>query len=293
MSRYFQVSAMFITFREAFEAGIIVSIAKSVVNKLELSIKDKKTLINQVYRGVLWGLLSSTIPGVVFLICYYVLKKEYWENHEQIFEAVMMFIACIMVTAVSNSMGNIVVLKESWELKLTKNNNFFYVCFISVFRESIEAFILLTGISQATPESLPIPGIIGIILGVVLCYFINICSENAKSKINYLIYFFSFLLYSIAAGLFSRAFHELEEKGLIHNKILNKQLADFKKCCNDDSGTFFNILRAIFGYSDSPTVLVILTYVGYWFMVISYLIILQFKKSLPIPQFNFFQSVGP
>jgi len=281
MSRYFQVSAVFITFREAFEAGIIVSIAKALINKIELPLIDKRKLIKEVYNGVISGIICSLIPGVIFLVCYYKLKKDYWENHEQIFEATMMFIACIMVTIMSVSMGNILYLKDKWELKLSKNNNFFYVCFISVFRESIEAFILLTGISQAYPESLPIPGLIGVLLGVILSYLVSICSEKTLNNFTYFIYFFSFLLYSIGAGLFSRAFHELEEKGLIDDKILNKQLANFKKCCRADgsSTTFFNILRAIFGYSDSPTVLVILTYVGYWFIVICYLMILIIKTK--------------
>ena len=269
LDKYFQASAIFITFRETFEAGIIVSIAKSIINKLEID--NKKQLIRQVYKGVFLGLIASFIPGVIFLVCYHLLKRDYWENNEEIFEATMMFIACAMITMVSVSMGNLLLLKESWEFKLSKGNNFFYMCFISVFRESIEAFILLTGISQANPESLPIPGIVGIILGVILCYFINVSSEKAFN-FNYLIYFSNFSLYSIAAGLFSRAFHELEEIGLISNKVLNKQLGNFKYCCDSKRVKFFAILKAIFGYSDSPTGLIILTYVGYWFIVICYLL---------------------
>jgi high-affinity iron transporter len=277
MSKYFEVSALFITFREAFEAGIIVSIARSIINKLKLD--NKKQLIRQVYTGVLSGLITSCIPGIIFLACYYKLKKDYWSKHEEIFEAVMMFIACIMVTIVSVSMGGILYLREKWELKLSKSNNFFYVCFISVFRESIEAFILLTGISQANPQSLPIPGIVGILLGILLCYLMNICSEKTINNFTYFIYFFSFLLYAIGAGLFSRAFHELEEVGLIDNKVLNKQLANFKKCCNSKGESFFALLKAIFGYSDSPTVLIILTYVGYWFLVICYLVISKLRNN--------------
>jgi high-affinity Fe2+/Pb2+ permease len=51
MSKYFEVSALFITFREAFEACIIVSIDRSIINKLKLD--NKKQLIRQVYTGVL------------------------------------------------------------------------------------------------------------------------------------------------------------------------------------------------------------------------------------------------
>jgi len=57
MSRYFQVSAVFITFREAFEAGIIVSIAKALINKIELPLIDKRKLIKEVYNGVISGII--------------------------------------------------------------------------------------------------------------------------------------------------------------------------------------------------------------------------------------------
>ena len=46
----------------------------------------------------------------------------------------------------------------------------------------------------------------------------------------------------------------------------NVKLGDFSGCCSaeGDSTSFYALLRAIFGYSDAPTRLEIITYMLYW-----------------------------
>ena len=46
----------------------------------------------------------------------------------------------------------------------------------------------------------------------------------------------------------------------------NEKLGDFSSCCSaeGDSTSFYALLRAIFGYSDAPTRLEIITYMLYW-----------------------------
>jgi high-affinity iron transporter len=160
--------------------------------------------------------------------------------------------------------------------------------FSAVFREGVETVILITGISQGNPESLPIPGIIGIFLGVIFGYFV--CFTSRPINLKYFMMINSAVMFALGAGLFIYSIHEFQEADLfgpwkgvpyVYRPWQNQYVADYRKCCNSDkpstdgSGerkpTFFTLMRALFGYSAHPTRLEIIMYCGYWFLVLSLL----------------------
>ena len=212
-----------------------------------------------------------------------------------------MLVACVMITVVAFAMLRMLYLHLKWQAKLEAatqqqgQNKYalFLVAFTAVFREGVEAVIFITGVSQANPEAIPIPGLLGIVVGTVFSYIVFFGSKPVD--IRWFMYITSFIMFAIGAGLLSRGIHEFQEMGAfgyygeeegeaseessgssdttyVAEEVppplswANVKLGDFTACCSaeDDSTSFYALLRAIFGYSDAPTRLEIITYMLYW-----------------------------
>jgi len=158
----------------------------------------------------------------------------------------------------------------------------FVLVFVQILREGIETVIFLFGAANASDDenawrSIPIPGILALIVGVGASYalfkgFINL-------DITSLFLWSSIILMLFSAGLTSHAFHELQEADWFGSWAEEKTDRDWwnarlwstKDCCNDKQNEFFAFLRALFGYQDTPTFLEWVTYFAYWVVVIAIL----------------------
>ena len=109
------------------------------------------------------------------------------------FEGVVSIVASAFVTMVAFAMLRMYSMQLKWEQRLDKSvqsmemtgrNRYalFILAFSAVFREGVETVLLITGISRGNPESLPIPGILGIFLGVVFGYFVAFGSRPINLK---------------------------------------------------------------------------------------------------------------
>lgn len=75
----------------------------------------------------------------------------------------------------------------------------------------VETFVFMAGVAQAEPKSLPIPGIVGVIIGLIVGVFLFRGAKPANLAIFF--YISTFMLFLIAGGLFSRGMHEFQEMG--------------------------------------------------------------------------------
>ena len=110
-----------------------------------------------------------------------------------VFEGSVSIVASVFVTSVAFAMLRMYSMQRKWELRLDKSINSLemsgrnryalsILAFSAVFREGVETVLLITGISRGNPESLPIPGLLGIFLGVIFGYFVAFGSRPINLK---------------------------------------------------------------------------------------------------------------
>ena len=252
-----------------------------------------------VFWGAFSGVACAVVLGVVILVAYYRFKSSFFSGSSQhVFEASVMLTACLMITVVSWAMLRMLSMYKKWESRLAGKLDvgggldryaLFLMAFTATFREGIEAVVFITGVSQGNPTSIPIPGVLGLLLGALFSYVVFFSGRHVD--ITPFMYATSALMFAIGAGLLSRGFNGLQTAGYfgvfdpgvvadysyspdsytpdtvpLVPSWVNVPLGDFRACCPaaKNSTTFFGLLRSVFGYSDRPTRLEIITYVCYW-----------------------------
>ena len=275
VNEWFSVPAFFILLRETIEAALIISVLLGFLRKAGARERER-----EVWLGAGAGVLASILFGLIFIVAYYAAKEELFTgNAAYIFEAIMSFLACIMVTFVGAMMIKLAQLKEKFEEKLGeqvdialagKNKYALHVLtFTAVFREGIESTVFLAGVGVRTaPQAIPIAGICGVLVGVMLGYLLFFTS--LKIDIVPLLWGAACFLFFIGAGLASYAIHEVQETEALGNYEEepkawgNVPVYDASGCCSDKENEFWALMRAIFGYQDKPTPLEFIFYFGYF-----------------------------
>lgn len=87
--------------------------------------------------------------------------------------------------------------------RFLREYSFGILSFTIVIREGMESVLFLTGVGQSEPLSLIIPGIVGIILGVLVGYFV--WRGAAKLRLDWFFRISAVFLFIVAAGLASNA----------------------------------------------------------------------------------------
>jgi FTR1 family protein len=208
-----------------------------------------------------------------------------------------------MITPVSFAMLRMLAMYSKWEARLEARVGgaslegadryaLFLMAFTATFREGVEAVVFITGVSQANPTAIPIPGVLGLALGSFFSYVVFFGTKPVD--IRPFMYVTAFIMFAIGAGLFSRAFHAFQVAGYFGSmgntlgpdyedysysiseytgalvveqpSWVNVPLGHFRGCCaaNDSTTNFYTVIRAVFGYADRPTRLEIITYMLYW-----------------------------
>lgn len=79
----FDVPAYFILLRETLEVTIILAVLLGLVDKMLFDNEPlRKKLKKQIWIGSAAGLSVSLLIGIIFIIVFYVVKKDLWEDSE-------------------------------------------------------------------------------------------------------------------------------------------------------------------------------------------------------------------
>lgn len=99
----------------------------------------------------------------------------------------MQLLACCMITPVAFAMLRMLALYAKWEGRLATQLAtaaperlgwaLFLAPFTATLREGVEAVVFITGVSQASPQALPLPGVLGLLLGVIFAYAVFFSSR--------------------------------------------------------------------------------------------------------------------
>jgi high-affinity iron transporter len=295
MPNYFNPAAFFVILRETLETVIVISILLRFVDKATLDCKNPKVkpkLKRDIWIGTSMGLIISIIIGIIFTVIFYVIKTELFKAPaEQLFEGIMYTVAVCVLTWLALSMADMTKLETKWEKKIATATaattiaefnkigySFLFLAFTIVFREGIESVVFITGVGAADPVSLAIPGILGLIVGIIIGYIIY--RTTAKINMKAFLIASSAMILIIAAGIASTTAHEFEE--YYHYVTYGNDdgiplLWNTSACCSEKTNGFFAILQALTGYRAKVSVATLTTYFVYWALVLMALVGLHIR----------------
>ncbi|TEA17709.1 High affinity iron permease ftrA [Colletotrichum sidae] len=315
----FSVPVFLVVFRESLETGIIVSVLlaflKQTLGKTDQDAQVYKAMRKQVWLGTAIGLLVCLIVAGVIIGVFYGVGKDSWQAHEYYYEGAFALFASLIITLMGVALLRVGKLQDKWRVKLSKameapssstnsasqswykRNKERYVMFIlpfiTVLREGIEAIVFLAGVTFTAPATaVPLPVIIGLIVGVLVSFLLY--KSGSTSRLQIFLVASTCLLYIVAAGLFSRAIWFFEAQQW--NTAVGGDAAevgsgpgsyDIEKsvwhvnCCSPqlNGGGGWGLLNAIFGWNNSATYGSVISYNVYWVTVITWLVALRFKEK--------------
>ena len=253
------ISALLIALREGIEMALVVGIVLAYLGQ---------TGTMRAARWVWSGVGAAAVVSVAFFAILVALQAEFEGATEQIFEGVTMTLAAAFLTwmilwMLRNARTLKAELHRGVEAALARGGaawGLFALVFFSVVREGVELVLLL----YAAPGE---GKLVGTILGLVIAVGVGVAIYGFGRRIDLRTFFriSSALLLLFAAGLIAHAAHEFAEAGILA-AIEGPKLWSTKAALPDDAG-LGSILRALFGYQDEPTVLELVTYVGYFAVV--------------------------
>lgn len=267
-----------ITSRETLEASLVVGIVLAYLNKTSNQ-NYKKT----VYYGIAFGILTSILAAIVFTF----VAGGFEGKAEEVFEGTTMLIGAFLLTTMILWMMRQRHIAKEIEGKVEKHLTsskpifshlgIFMLISVAIIREGVETVIFLNAANYASKVNF-IGGTLGIIIAIIIGYlfFVSAKRINLKKLFN----ISSILLILFAAGLVAHGVHELEEAGIVNPLI--EHLWDTNSVINEN-GIFGGFLKGLFGYNGNPSLVEVLSYVGY--LILIFFLYKRFESS-KIPASN-------
>lgn len=253
------LSALLIALREGIEMALVVGIVLAYLGQ---------TGTMRAARWVWAGVAAASAVSLGFLGVLNALHAEFQGATEQIFEGVTMVLAAAFLTwMILWMLRNARYLKgelhRGVEAALARGGaawGLFLLVFFAVVREGVELALLLF----AAPGE---GKLIGTVIGLAIAVGVGVVIYAFGRAIDLRTFFrvTSALLVLFAAGLIAHAAHEFAEAGILA-AIEGPKLWTTKAFLPDNEG-LGSILRALFGYQDEPTVIELVTYLGYFLAV--------------------------
>ena len=270
--------SLLITFREALEAALIVTIMITYLRKI-----GKHELSKYSYLGAGIAIITSLVVGVALQSFYGGLG----ETQGQLFEGIASLTAVAVLTSMIFWMTeHSKEIKGELELKLdqavtqSEVYSIAVLSFVAVAREGLETVLFLT----ATFVQDQIGTIVGAIAGIALVLVLSVLLMKGTVNLEISRFFkvTSILLLIFGAGLAGYGAHELIEAGEgsgIAFGVLGDKPFNINPPVNPDGtypllhekGVIGSILKALIGFDGDPEWLRIIVYLGYWAVIGTYL----------------------
>lgn len=265
---------LLITFREALEAALIVSILAAYLKKI-----GRGDLNRHLLTGVFAAIIVSVVAGGAVAYVYGGLSGV----SAQLFEGSASILATVVLTYMIFWMArNARRIRGELEEKVHASVSRGYVfgivalAFVAVVREGIETVLFLTAFAvQDFTATLT-----GIIVGVMVVVGLSFLMMRGAYRLDLQKFFryTSVLLLIFAAGLLGYGIHEMIEAaegsgveiGILAAHAFDINPAD-KQNLFHEKGAVGSVLKALVGYDGNPEWLRVIAYVGYWVVIGSYL----------------------
>jgi high-affinity iron transporter len=275
------VLATFVIFlREGVEASMIIAILLAYLNRI-----GQREHFRDIFLGVGAALVLAGAGGVV---AYETIRSYDGSRAQTIFETCTYLLAAAVLTYMTFWMRNharslskelrsradaAIDGRARWGLGL--------LAFQAVGREGLETVVFTLAIVFSTSAASALTGaVIGLAVSLVIAFVIYRLGHQLKLSRFFTV--IGVLLMIFAAGLVADAVQNMQELGWL--PVLSSPMWHTASFLSQDSA-FGDVLHSFFGYSDSPTALQLLIYIGYLAIVIvAYLKLRPRLVSRPEPQ---------
>jgi high-affinity iron transporter len=258
------LATLVIFLREGIEASMIVAILLAYLDRL-----GRREHFKDVFLGVGAALLIATGGGVA---AYLTIRSYDGSRVQTIFETATFLLAAAVLTYMTfwmrnhaRSMSKELRSKTDAALDGRARWGLALLAFQAVGREGLETVVFTLAIIFSTSAVNALTGaVIGLAGALVIAFFIY----RLGHKLNLAKFFtvIGCLLMIFAAGLLADTVENLQELGWV--RVLDAPMWHTGRILSEDS-SFGDVLHSFFGYSDSPTPLQLLVYVGYLAIVIA------------------------
>lgn len=254
-------AAALITFREGLEAALIVGIVLGYL---------KKTGHMDRQWSVWWGVVAAIVASLAAALGLQAVGARFEGRAEEVFEGVTMLLAAGVLTwmvfwmqtqgrrikgQLEEEVRQAVAAEQSWAL--------FSLAFLAVVREGIETVLFLSAaVFASSPVQTLTGGLIGLAVAVVVGWLLF--AASVRLDVRRFFQVTGMLLIVFAAGLVAHGVHEFQEAGVL--PILVEHVWDINHLL-DENGTLGSILKSLFGYNGNPSLIEVLSYVGYYVVI--------------------------
>jgi high-affinity iron transporter len=258
------LATLVIFLREGVEASMIVAILLAYLDRI-----GRREHFRDVFLGVGAALILATAGGAA---AYLTIRSYDGSRVQTIFETGTFLVAAAVLTYMTFWMRNharslsrelrsradaALDGRARWGLAL--------LAFQAVGREGLETVVFTLAIIFSTSTAGALSGaLIG--LAGALCIAFVIYRLGHKLNLARFFTVIGTLLMVFAAGLLADAVENLQQLGWL--PVLDTAMWHSGQLLSEDS-SFGDVLHSFFGYSDAPTPLQLLVYVGYLAIVIA------------------------
>ena len=268
--------AALILFRESLEAVLVVGIILGFLAR-----SGQHGMRKAAWGGVGAGIAASVVAAMLFSL----LPGGFEGRAEQVFEgSTMLAGAALMLTLVA-WVGRRGSSRQSLEAKVAVHGRraveggragawgIFLLVSVSILREGVETILFLAAATGGTRaegaeagRAFDAAALGGAALGLAAAVIVGAALLRASRRADLRTFFAvtNVLLILFAAGLVSHGLHEFEEAGFLPPLVerlwdINPPpLADGRLPAMHDHGSIGSILRGLFGYTGSPSLMELL-----------------------------------
>jgi high-affinity iron transporter len=258
------LATLIIFLREGVEASMIVAILLAYLNRT-----GQREHFRDVFLGVGAALILAASGGAA---AYLTIRAYDGSRVQTIFETCTFLVAAAVLTYMTFWMRNHArslskELRSRAEAALDGRARWglALLAFQAVGREGLETVVFTLAIIFSTSTAGALTGAaIGLIGALAIAFVIY----RLGHKLNMARFFtvIGALLMVFAAGLLADAVENLQQLGWL--PVLNVAMWHSGRLLSEDS-SFGDVLHSFFGYSDAPTPLQLLVYLGYLAIVIT------------------------
>jgi high-affinity iron transporter len=256
------ISALLIAWREGLEAALIIGIVLGYLGKTG----------NRRGAAFAWGGAGlAAVLSALLAIGMRFIGAELETPYEQLFEGTTLLVAVVVLTWMVFWMRyQARFLKPDLERQIQsvmthgQNWGILVLAFVSVFREGVELALFLAANAFAADAT---GTLVGASIGLAFAAAAGILIYAYAVRLNLSLFFdvTSLFLILFAAGLLASGIHEFQEIGAL--PILTNAVWDFKTQLSVDSLPG-SVLHSLVGYDDHPSLLQVVSYIGYWVVVL-------------------------
>jgi len=257
------LATLVIFLREGVEASMIVAILLAYLNRI-----GQRQHFRDVFIGVGAALLLAAGGGVA---AYYTIRSYSGSRVQTIFETVTYLVAATVLTYMTfwmrkhaRSLSKELRARAEAALDGRARWGLGLLAFQAVGREGLETVVFTLAIVFSTSAT---GALTGAVIGLAGSLGIAFVIYRLGHRLNLARFFtvIGVLLMVFAAGLLADAVENLQQLGWL--PVLDAPMWHSARLLSEESA-LGDVLHSFFGYSDAPTPLQLLIYVGYLAIVV-------------------------